>query len=363
MAKKVKRKVKRHIMKAKIDFISLCPAGANDICTMFKSDDGGMEEVHLTSLVSKMTEQGELLNVVYAPDMVDSQGDMASAAVIKDFAYDFAQNGAGIDIRHNEVPLSSNDIFVAESMIIQKNDPRFADFKDYDGNSVDVTGGWGTVLKINSEELREKYRSGEWGGVSMGGMMLYKKAAEKDENIVMKFFKELLNGQYNPNTNTNSTESPMNEADKKEMKDIAKEAVTEAIKATKEAEKVEAAKIAKEKGDKKGLGYEVPTCPAGADVAALFKHRQKLAIVKLSKSVDGSDASAVFEFEQSVKQIVTAKDDAELSKVVQKEAGSSLESFFTTNQDTADVSKAAIGDTDPIADAILAKMDKEDEAA
>ncbi|MCK5614265.1 terminase, partial [Candidatus Pacearchaeota archaeon] len=44
-----------------------------------------------------MNEQGEITCVVYAPDMVDSQGDSASAAVIKDFAYDFAKNGGNID--------------------------------------------------------------------------------------------------------------------------------------------------------------------------------------------------------------------------------------------------------------------------
>jgi hypothetical protein len=44
-----------------------------------------------------------------------------------------------------------------------------ARFKDRAGSKVDVTGGWAVVIKIENEELRKKYRTGEWDGVSMAG--------------------------------------------------------------------------------------------------------------------------------------------------------------------------------------------------
>ena len=75
---KAVREIKRRILKAKISFLSLCPRGMNQIQTMFKSEDGENHEVFLSTLIKgDMTEQGELLAVVYAPDMVDGEGDTA----------------------------------------------------------------------------------------------------------------------------------------------------------------------------------------------------------------------------------------------------------------------------------------------
>lgn len=169
---------KRRIKKAKVDFISLVPKGANLLRTMYKSADGHFE---LATLTKDINEQGEIYAVVYAPELRDHQGDIASAEVIKEMAYDFAKSGLGIDIRHNEKPLSKDDIFVAESTIIQKGDDRFAGITDYDGNTVDVEGGWGVVLKVENEDLRKMYREGDWQGVSMGGSMLV--VEDKDEPL------------------------------------------------------------------------------------------------------------------------------------------------------------------------------------
>jgi hypothetical protein len=161
---------KRRIKKAKVDFISLVPKGANLLRTMYKADEDGHFE--LATLSKDINEDGEIYAVVYSPELRDAQGDIASAEVIKEMAYDFAKTGLGIDIRHNEKPLSKDDIFVAESTIIQKGDERFAGITDYDDNPVDVTGGWGVVLKVENESLRKMYREGDWQGVSMGGSML-----------------------------------------------------------------------------------------------------------------------------------------------------------------------------------------------
>lgn len=128
-------------------------------------EDGTVE---LQTLV-KQGEEGELLAVVYAPENEDSQGDIASAEVIKDAAYAAMQKGVEIDIQHNLKSVGRDKAFVAESFLIQKGDPRFADFKDYDGKAVDLEGAWATVIKLEDEELRKQYREGVFSGVSMFG--------------------------------------------------------------------------------------------------------------------------------------------------------------------------------------------------
>jgi len=162
----------RRIVRAKIKFLSLVPKGANQLPVVYKSDDAEGNNLRLTSLTKAQDdfdEKGELLSVVYAPEMRDSQGDIASADTIKQMMYDAAKEGLDLDIRHNEKPLSKDAAFVAESFIVQKGDPRFEDFKDYNGKDVDVAGGWATVIKIEDKELRKAYREGKWQGVSMAG--------------------------------------------------------------------------------------------------------------------------------------------------------------------------------------------------
>ncbi len=355
-----KTEKKRDILKAKIGFISLCPAGANTIRTMYKAD-GKNENIKLVTINKDMTEQGELVCVVYAPDIVDTQGDMASEKVIKEFAYDFAKSGGNIDIIHNEKALDSSDIFIAESMIIQKNDPRFSDMKDYAGNEVDVTGGWGVILKVENEDLRKLYRSGEWGGISMGGTMIVKDVSE--ETSVIKMLKELLPSIIKSKQKENKSETDM---------ELTKENIIEIVKAVKEAttaEKTEAEKVAKEaaekaskeQGDKKlGLGFTLPVLKSDPTEEDITKHRKVLKIFELSKAVDPNNATALFEFEQQAKEIADSKN---LSETLKKQEGSSLERFFTTNQNVGDVTNksdhgAKEGETEA-GNSILQKMDEE----
>ena len=156
---------KRRIKKARIKFISLVPAGANQMPVLYKEDG----QVELQSLV-KATDDGELLAVVYAPERSDSQGDIANAEVIKEMAYDAMKKGVEIDVRHDLKPLPKDKAFVAESFLIQKGDERFQGFQDYQGNPVEsLAGAWATVIKIEDPELRKAYREGQFKGVSMYG--------------------------------------------------------------------------------------------------------------------------------------------------------------------------------------------------
>ena len=350
-------------MKAKIGFLSLCPAGANTIRTMYKSDDGN-KNIELQMLSKDMTEQGELTCCVYVPDLEDSQGDQASAAVIKDFAYDFAKNGGNIDIRHNEEALSKDDIFVAETLIIQKGDERFEGMEDYDGNSVDVTGGWGVILKVEDEELRKLYRSGDWGGISMGGMMLARDIS--DESGILRALKEI----FSPLTKRLKQENSDMSLNDKDLKQVA-EVVSKTLDARDEVtkKKAEEVKVAKEKADKKnvdetklGLGMVEPVLKANPTEDDIAKHRKNLAIFELSKKVDPKNSSGLFEFETKAKEIASSD---KLDDVLKNQAGTSYERFYKTNQDNTDVSKGNTGQTGEdtaYADQILKEMDAEEDA-
>jgi len=159
----------RRIKKVTVKCLSLCKRGANQLPVLYKAEDGTVEIQTLTKALPDFEERGELLVVGYAPEHRDSQGDIADAAVCKEMAHTFMHEGANLDIRHDGNLISRERAFVAESFIIQKDDPRFVDFKDYSGKPVDVTNGWGALIKIEDKELRKLFKSEGWNGVSLSG--------------------------------------------------------------------------------------------------------------------------------------------------------------------------------------------------
>ncbi|RLB78179.1 MAG: hypothetical protein DRH24_14885 [Deltaproteobacteria bacterium] len=260
--KLLRREDMRKIKKAKIQFISLVPKGANNFPVLFKAD-GSIEIRSLT----KMQEEGELLSVVYAPGIVDSQGDFADAKVIKEMAYDFLRRGGEIDLQHSGKPLSKEQAFVAESFLIHKGDERFKDFRDYSGKKVDVTGGWGMVIKIEDEELRKLYREGQWNGVSMFGPAQMEEVAEVEkENALLSLVKKIL-GQKTEDVDVDEIKemlSKMNqrlealEAEKKAaLEKLQKEAEEQKQKEL-EALKKKIEELEKQKKDEKSDEKETP---------------------------------------------------------------------------------------------------------
>lgn len=170
----------RRIKKANISFISLVPAGANQVPVLYKGDD---DTFTLQTIVKADMEKGEITGIVYAPEVRDSQGDIADAEAVREMCHSFAKNGSNIDIRHNGKALSKDQAYPAESFIIAKGDSRFANVKTSKGVAFDATGAWAVVLKIEDAELRQLYRDGEWRGISMGGTgaVTVEKAGKKNK--------------------------------------------------------------------------------------------------------------------------------------------------------------------------------------
>lgn len=160
--------MRRRITNARITHISLVKRGANKMPVLYKAD-GSFEMQAVIKTGDDFSEQGLLTALVYVPESVDSQGDIASATVIKDMAHNFLANGGNIDINHNLDTLSKDKVRVAETFLVQKGDTRFDGIKDYDGKPVSPEGAWAVVLKILDPDLRKNYREGGWQGVSMFG--------------------------------------------------------------------------------------------------------------------------------------------------------------------------------------------------
>ena len=311
----------RRIVSAKIKFLSLVPRGANQLPVIYKSDDAATDNsVSFSSLVkatNDFDEKGELLSVVYAPEMIDSQGDIASEETIKEMMYDAAKDGFDLDIRHDGKALSKDDAFVAESFVIQKGDPRFAEFKNYSDETVDVTGGWATVIKIQNEGLRKAYRDGKWNGVSMAGDGVF--AAEKqDLNGFAKKLAQLIK--------TNNTSDGDLDMDRKELETILKERDAELT--TSIVEKVTAAMkpkeedktkpVAKEGDDPKPEDVECPVkkpvLKDATDPASVAKYQKQLASYKLAKEVDWDDPEQVANYHKAISEEAPTDTEAGVEK-------------------------------------------------
>jgi hypothetical protein len=162
---------KRRLLDGGMSLISLVPRGANQVQVLFKDDRVRVELLG----VAKMDSEGLLTSLVYVPERPDSQGDVASAEVIKQYCHDFIKNmdGNGIDVMHDCKPVGNDRAQVCENFVVQKGDPRFEGIKDSEtGELINPEGAWGTVIKIHDPVLKAPYESGDWCGVSMFGSAL-----------------------------------------------------------------------------------------------------------------------------------------------------------------------------------------------
>lgn len=173
----------REILEADIRFISLCPRGKNGFATLFKAETAMAHFEGLSKAQGDIMEKGELLAVVWAPNIADSDGDFSSPEAVEQIAHSYMKNAAKVDLIHDCEALPKDAAYVTESFIIQADDERFAQWPGYDGEPADVTGGWAVKMQIDDPTLRAAYRDGEWNGVSMYGPAKVRTNAAKAEKI------------------------------------------------------------------------------------------------------------------------------------------------------------------------------------
>jgi len=156
----------RRIKRAEVKRLALCKRGKNGLQTLYKSD-GTAEYATLTK---GDIEKGELLSVVWPKGLADADGDFSDTKeAIDSIMSSLIANGGAMDIEHDGVVLDRDAVSITEVFSIQPDDPRFAEWKDYEGNVQDVTGGAAARIQINDPDLRAAYRDGDWDGVSLFG--------------------------------------------------------------------------------------------------------------------------------------------------------------------------------------------------
>jgi len=112
------------------------------------------------SIISKAEEERIVFGVVYEPDVVDSQGDFASAEEIRKAAYSFAENGK-FRIKLNHKGKSVNAA-VLESYIAPND-------LTIEGVSVSK-GTWLMATRIYDEQIWKLIKEGSLTGYSMAGI-------------------------------------------------------------------------------------------------------------------------------------------------------------------------------------------------
>jgi hypothetical protein len=109
-------------------------------------------------LVKQDDEQGLLYGVVYEPDVVDAQGDKASADEIEKACHSFLLNRGVIKLEHEGKP---QPVYPVESYVAQTS------FKL--GGERIKKGAWVLVTKTDDPAIRQAIKDGEITGYSMAG--------------------------------------------------------------------------------------------------------------------------------------------------------------------------------------------------
>lgn len=110
--------------------------------------------------IVKLDDEKRLVGgIVYEPDVVDSQGDSASAEEIEKACHRYVKESRQINLMHKES--AGEKVDIVECYITRA--PMQI------GNKVVKAGTWMIVVKVNDDEIWKKVKSGEWTGFSMGG--------------------------------------------------------------------------------------------------------------------------------------------------------------------------------------------------
>jgi len=164
------KKAKRLLKDVEILFISLVDQAANKRTIVWKSKNEHSPTLEREIPIIKVDEEKHIVyGIVYAPEDVDTQGDMMTADEIEKMAYRFmkARRTTNVDEQHDYDP---DEGYVAESWLIRAGDPLFPNEKE---------GAWAVGIKVENEETWEKVKKGEITGLSMGG---YGKAIELEDD-------------------------------------------------------------------------------------------------------------------------------------------------------------------------------------
>jgi len=162
------------LIKLKLTHISLVKSPANGEKLMLKSG-----EPVLTFELQKFSDEKQIAyGIVYAPNVVDSQGDWATAETIEQASDDFMQQGLtkNVDMNHD---FKNSGAFVAQSWIVKQNDPLFAD----------KVGAWAVGIKVPNAAMWIDVKAGKYTGLSLAGSA--GRVQKSDDETEQGFFEKL----------------------------------------------------------------------------------------------------------------------------------------------------------------------------
>lgn len=162
----------RRLKKIDVNFISLVDKGANRKKLIFKREGAGEFAFEKFLNIKKQDiEERMIFCIVYSPEEPDTQGDCASADVIKEAAYNFMRSARtnNVDKQHDFVP---DEGFVAESWIVKENDFVFPE---------EAQGSWAVGIKVENDDTWELIKSGSITGISLAGLAVTEEITKQEE--------------------------------------------------------------------------------------------------------------------------------------------------------------------------------------
>ena len=169
-----KTKLKK-ITKANITHVSFVPKGANGQDFLIVKEDGVTPDLQVESPIIKMDDDKRLVTgVVYAPGVVDTQGEFMEAEAIEEAAHEFLAKHRNTDVRHSFV--TNEGVEIVESAVAKA---------DYELDGVPIKKGtWTITTKVKDDKLWEGIKKGEYNGFSMGGSGIREEVIVEDGDVI-----------------------------------------------------------------------------------------------------------------------------------------------------------------------------------
>lgn len=95
-----------------------------------------------------------VMGEVLVPDVPNVYGDIYTREAIVEFCYEFARQGYGIDIDHDQKDVTGTHAYVVQSFIVRPGDPDF------------IEGAWVIGMKIPDQATWQRVLSGDLAGYS-----------------------------------------------------------------------------------------------------------------------------------------------------------------------------------------------------
>lgn len=168
-----KTKLKK-ITKANITHVSFVPKGANGQDFLIVKEEGITPNLQVESPIIKTDDDKRLVTgVVYAPGVVDSQGEFMEAEAIEEAAHEFLAKHRNTDVRHNFI--ANEGVEIVESAVAKA---------DYELDGVPIKKGtWTITAKVGDDKLWQGIKKGEYNGFSMGGTGIREEVIIDNESV------------------------------------------------------------------------------------------------------------------------------------------------------------------------------------